>query len=193
MSHIQRKKLIFLKTWKMTKLRLFEGFANTVFFFSTKKLCFSKGEFPFPSDVPLTLGHEFSGFVYQTGTSASHLKIGTRVAINPNKYLNISTSNSQFFLPIYCFSGCKTCKVCLDGNYHFCQKGSLRTTIGIGRNGSFAKFCIVPLEQVYLIPDSVTLEQGALCEPLSCILRGTVFENHMKMSHLNFRAKNGQN
>ena len=95
-------------------------------------------------------------------------------------------SNSQFFLPIYCFSGCKTCKVCLDGNYHFCQKGSLRTTIGIGRNGSFAKFCIVPLEQVYLIPDSVTLEQGALCEPLSCILRGTVFENWKSHENVSF-------
>ena len=69
-------------------------------------------------------------------------------------------------------SGCKHCKFCLDGNYHFCQNGSLRTTIGIGRNGSFARFCVVPMEQVYLIPDSVTLEQGALCEPLSCILRG---------------------
>ena len=42
------------------------------------------------------------------------------------------------------------------------KKGSLRTTIGIGRNGSFAKFCVDPIEQVFLLPQKVTLEQGEL-------------------------------
>jgi hypothetical protein len=48
----------------------------------------------------------------------------------------------------------------LEGNYHFCQNGALRTTIGINRNGGFARVCSVPLEQVAVLPANVTFEQG---------------------------------
>ena len=30
----------------------------------------------------------------------------------------------------------------------------------------------MPAEQVFLLPESVSLETGALCEPLSCLLHG---------------------
>jgi hypothetical protein len=62
------------------------------------------------------------------------------------------------------------CKVCLEGNYHFCQNGALRTTIGINRNGGFARVCSVPLEQVAVLPANVTFEQGLFTFVYFCLL-----------------------
>ena len=44
--------------------------------------------------------------------------------------------------------------------------------VGVKKDGGFARYCVVPSEQVYQLPPNVSLEQGALCEPLSCILHG---------------------
>ena len=43
-----------------------------------------KGEFPC-KDKPITLGHEFSGVVVETGNSVSHVKKGDHVVVDPNK------------------------------------------------------------------------------------------------------------
>lgn len=66
-------------------------------------------------------------------------------------------------------SGCKRCQVCLNGKYHFCRRNQ---AVGVKRDGGFARYCVVPAEQVHPLPPNVTLEQGALCEPMSCILHG---------------------
>jgi threonine dehydrogenase-like Zn-dependent dehydrogenase len=58
----------------------------------------------------------------------------------------------------------------LEGNYHFCQNGALRTTIGINRNGGFARVCSVPLEQVAVLPANVTFEQGLFTFVYFCLL-----------------------
>lgn len=53
------------------------------------------------------------------------------------------------------------CNFCLTGKYHFCR-GNI--PIGVKRDGGFARFCIVPMAQVYELPKSVNLKQGKILE-----------------------------
>ncbi|XP_066274771.1 D-altritol 5-dehydrogenase-like [Branchiostoma lanceolatum] len=107
----------------------------------------------FPAAEKVTLGHEFSGAITEIGPGVKGFTTGDRVCVDPNR-------------------GCGNCRECFKAQTNHCQNGGLRTTIGIFQNGGFANFCMVPSEQVHQLPAEVTLPQGALCEPLSCILRG---------------------
>jgi len=112
------------------------------------------GEFAVVGDKKVTLCHEFSGTVVDLGTDAAKkFKVGDRVGVDPNR-------------------PCHTCQFCVRGQVHFCQDGGCRDATGIFRDGGLAEFCQVPAEQVFLLPSSVSLQSGALCEPLSCILHG---------------------
>ncbi|GBP56615.1 D-arabinitol dehydrogenase 1 [Eumeta japonica] len=111
-----------------------------------------QGEFPALKTRPLPLGHEFSGVILDVGEK-SIFKKGQKVAVDPN-------------------SGCNLCDNCRMGNYHHCSVGGMNSTVGLFSNGGWAQYCIVPQSQVYALPDEITLEQGALCEPYSCVAHG---------------------
>ncbi|KAK7862918.1 hypothetical protein R5R35_003255 [Gryllus longicercus] len=107
----------------------------------------------FPCGEKVVLGHEFSGVVEAVGSKVNHVKPGDKVSVDPN-------------------SGCGTCNYCTDSNYHYCEVGGLNNTIGIYRNGGWANYCVVPNNQVFKLPEKISLEQAALTEPLSCISHG---------------------
>ncbi|MBD3212302.1 MAG: zinc-binding dehydrogenase, partial [Candidatus Lokiarchaeota archaeon] len=44
------------------------------------------------------------------------------------------------------------------------------TTFGIFQDGGFAKYCVVPRNSIYQIPDDMDLDSAALIEPLSCAI-----------------------
>ncbi|CAK9816092.1 Sorbitol dehydrogenase [Anthophora quadrimaculata] len=111
------------------------------------------GSFPCKKEGFLTLGHEFSGTVDAIGSSVKNLKVGQKVAVDPN-------------------NGCNICNYCHSGAYQFCSSGGINSTIGIYKDGGFATHVIVPENQVHLIPDDVDLAQAALTEPLSCLAHG---------------------
>ena len=69
-------------------------------------------------------------------------------------------------------SNCGKCRFCLKGQVNYCVTGGLRSTIGIFSDGGWAEYCEVPGNQTFILVDGVTLLQGVLCEPYSCILRG---------------------
>jgi threonine dehydrogenase-like Zn-dependent dehydrogenase len=96
------------------------------------------------------LGHEFAGEVTAVGSKVKNIKIGDRVCVDPNKL-------------------CNSCDYCRNGIGHFCEN-----MIGIGTtvNGGFAQYCAVPEEQAYKFADSVTYEEAAMTEPVSCCLHG---------------------
>jgi len=117
-----------------------------------------KGEFPCKQDGNFTPGHEFVGIVQAIGPEVTTVKVGARVAVDPN-------------------SGCNKCNDCHGGNYHHCIIGGINNTIGIQRNGGWATHAVVPEEQVFLLPDDLSLSTAALIEPVSCLSHGLDLTN----------------
>lgn len=64
------------------------------------------------------------------------------------------------------------CAWCSSGDYHLCHTSAINSTVGIFKNGGWAAFCKVPAEQVFRLPANVSLQVGALCEPMSCLSHG---------------------
>ncbi|XP_017875315.2 uncharacterized protein LOC108622138, partial [Ceratina calcarata] len=112
-----------------------------------------KGSFPCKTEGFLTLGHEFSGIVQAVGPMVKNIKVGQKVAVDPN-------------------SGCNTCTYCHEGTYQHCSAGGINNTIGIFRDGGFSTHAVVPESQVHIVPDGIELHQAALTEPLSCLAHG---------------------
>ncbi|HET9103954.1 MAG TPA: alcohol dehydrogenase catalytic domain-containing protein [Solirubrobacteraceae bacterium] len=95
----------------------------------------------------LVMGHEASGVVCELGPRVDGPSIGTPVAINP-------------------IVGCGHCPHCIAGAENRCDE---RTVMGCAPNapGGFADMMIAPARNVVELPEGVSLELGALVEPLS--------------------------
>lgn len=107
-----------------------------------------KGEWK--CNTPVILGHEFCGHIADVGANIKGLRKGDRVvAGNPA-------------------STCGACYHCRDGNALMCKQ---RISMGYMINGAFAKYVAVGKENIHRIPDEVSLEEAALCEPLSVAVR----------------------
>ena len=60
---------------------------------------------------------------------------------------------------------CRVCPVCQAGHLTHCPH---RTTLGIDRrDGAFADFLALPVENLYPLPDEITNEQAVFTEPLA--------------------------
>ena len=107
-----------------------------------------EGAAPTPSGT--VLGHEFSGEVVAVGSAVQSVRVGDRVAVDPNKL-------------------CNACKYCLGGIGHFCEN-----MVGIGTtvHGGFAEYCAIPQSQVYPFGEKTSFEEAAMTEPLACCLHG---------------------
>lgn len=99
---------------------------------------------------PVILGHEFSGVVTAVGDHVEIVHVGNVVTVDPN------------FM-------CGMCEECRKGNSHFCDK--MQAT-GVDFDGGFGQYCIVLEKQVYVLPDSVSFEDAAMCEPVGCCIHG---------------------
>ncbi|MEK4803014.1 MULTISPECIES: zinc-binding dehydrogenase [Oceanobacillus] len=97
--------------------------------------------------VPVTLGHEFSGVVVETGEGVTEFKVGDRV-----------TSETTFYI-------CGKCKYCQSGDYNLCPH---RKGLGTQQDGGFAKYLIARKESVHHLPENVDFESAAMTEPLAC-------------------------
>ena len=65
-------------------------------------------------------------------------------------------------------ASCGTCEACLDGRRTHCER---RTVLGIkDRNGSFAEYLALPVENLHLVPDTVENELAVFTEPLAAAL-----------------------
>ena len=98
----------------------------------------------FKSYPPVILGHELSGVVAETGIKINNVKPGDRVAILGSSAVT-----------------CGTCEYCTQGYYMYCP---IRRGMGHGVNGGFTKYVTVREDMVYKLPESVSLEEGALTE-----------------------------
>ena len=101
-----------------------------------------------PSSVDRVPGHEFSGVVTEVSEEADKiLKIGERVSAFP-------------MMP------CHLCENCRKRIFRDCEfKESLGT---VEWPGSFATEIIIDARMAVILPDQLTMEQGALLEHLCC-------------------------
>jgi 2-desacetyl-2-hydroxyethyl bacteriochlorophyllide A dehydrogenase len=102
------------------------------------------------SNPPIIPGHEYAGTIVDAGDNVNKFKKGERVAIDPNIY-------------------CGKCYYCRRNLVHFCES---QVALGVHLNGGFAEYSIVPVAQIYRLPDNVPLEWGVFAEPLSCVIHG---------------------
>ena len=108
----------------------------------------------FPSEPPVTLGHELSGVIRDLGPGTNTaLKIGDRV-----------TSETYFYT-------CGQCLECRSGAPNMCLQ---RRSIGSKENGAFARFVVVPVRNLHRLPTNVSLQAGALTEPLACVVHNAL-------------------
>lgn len=99
-----------------------------------------------PVRYPVPLGHEISGVVESVGEGVTAFRVGDRVTVDPNWT-------------------CGKCDYCKNGKSSFCENGR-------GVVKGMAEYVVSPEENVYLLPDTLSLRDAALCEPLACCLRG---------------------
>lgn len=98
-------------------------------------------------EFPHVLGHEAAGTVVEVGADVSRVSADTRVAIEPGK-------------------PCHDCSYCDgDDTYHLCEEMSYLSSPPV--DGALTEYIAWPAEYVYPLPDSVSLREGALVEPLS--------------------------
>jgi L-iditol 2-dehydrogenase len=96
---------------------------------------------------PFVLGHEGAGVIEKTGSGVTALKPGDRVALDPA-------------MP------CHNCDQCRDGRPHTCR--NLRFLGCPGQaEGCLSEYIVMPASSCIVLPENVTLDQGALSEPLS--------------------------
>jgi len=103
------------------------------------------------SNPPVVLGHEYSGIVDEVGKGVNHIFPGDRVVSETAQVI------------------CGACEYCKSGRGLMCPK---RLSIGYGVDGAFAEYIEVRQELVHKIPDNVSFDVAALCEPFAVALHG---------------------
>lgn len=96
---------------------------------------------------PATVGHECAGTVLEVGSAVEQLRPGDRVAVDPAIV-------------------CGTCDQCRAGRLNTCRNIRFMGCPGQAP-GALAEYSVMPAENCLKLPDSVSLDEGALLEPLS--------------------------
>ena len=94
----------------------------------------------------MVLGHESSGIITKVGRGVTSVKVGDNVTLEPG-------------IP------CRYCVPCKAGKYNLCPDMKFAATPPF--DGTLAKFYILPEDFCVPLPMHVSLEEGALVEPLS--------------------------
>lgn len=114
------------------------------------------GSRPGAAGLPRTPGHEWAGVVEEINLpeggdpapgAPADLKVGDRVVADW-RYV------------------CGRCYQCRRGVFNYCE--NVRRAV----RGGFAEYGVAPLSQLRRIPDHVTFEEAAFCEPLACVVNG---------------------
>lgn len=93
--------------------------------------------------APLVVGHEFVGEVVETGRDVADIKIGDRVSGEGHLV-------------------CGKCRNCQAGRRHLCRA---TVGLGVGRDGAFAEFVVLPAANVWVHRVPVDLDVAAIFDP----------------------------
>lgn len=95
---------------------------------------------------PMVLGHESAGVVVEIGSAVTSLKVGDRVAMEPG----IPSRYSEEYK---------------SGHYNLCPCMAFAATPPY--DGTLCRYYLLPEDFCVKLPDHVSLEEGALAEPLA--------------------------
>jgi threonine dehydrogenase-like Zn-dependent dehydrogenase len=98
--------------------------------------------------LPLIIGHEIAGVVVEVGTMVRTHTVGSLVAVNP-------------------LIECGTCFYCSRGLTTVCEG---RPCLGVQAPGGIAGYVSLPADHAVQVPEGVSAEIAALCEPLCVAL-----------------------
>jgi L-iditol 2-dehydrogenase len=99
---------------------------------------------------PMTLGHEWSGTVARIGTEVTQFQLGDRV-----------TGDTGV--------ACGQCTECLLGQWPKCRQARAVGTVHAW-DGAYAEYILFPERHLFHLPDSISLDNGALVEPAATAL-----------------------
>ncbi len=90
----------------------------------------------------MVLGHEISGEIVSAGKNVSQVREGDRVTVDA-------------------VVGCGRCSLCKRSRRQFCAEGF---EFGISRDGGCQDYLVLPQENVYKIPSSMSFEEAAMLD-----------------------------
>ena len=99
---------------------------------------------------PKVLGHEWSGTVARVSSAAEEHWIGRRV-VGENHIT------------------CMGCPACREGHWNTCPHAQ---EVGFELPGGYGEYFVTQISHLHTLPDSVSLEEATLMEPLSVALYG---------------------
>ena len=100
---------------------------------------------------PIVPGHESSGTVVALGPRVSSISEGDRVVVE-------------------CIQGCGECSECARDEAIRCKE---RREVGvIGQDGACAEYLITRARYLHRIPETISLGEAALAEPLAVVIKG---------------------
>ncbi len=101
-------------------------------------------EHSWPVNVPVIMGHEFSGIVQDVGRGVKNFAPGDRIVSETAAVI------------------CGECRFCRIGRYNLCRH---RKGFGSGVDGGMTQYVNVPERCLHLVPKNLPMLQAALCEP----------------------------
>lgn len=109
-------------------------------------------------DVPVILGHEYSGIVEAVGEGVRKFKVGDRVMGESNQY-------------------CGYCPSCISGLTNICKNNRMT---GLKIDGGMAEYISIPERIVHKLPDNVSFAEAAAAQPCSVSFHGLFDKSTVK-------------
>jgi propanol-preferring alcohol dehydrogenase len=95
----------------------------------------------FGGSAPRIMGHEIAGDIVEVGEDVTELKVGDRCAV-------------------YFYLTCNRCRWCKGGRETLCE--AFQGFVGVHRDGGFAEYVSLPVENFLLIPQGMDYETAAM-------------------------------
>ncbi len=92
---------------------------------------------------PLVIGHEYFGEVVEIGEDVTSVHVGQKVSGEGHVT-------------------CGTCRNCRAGRRHVCIRTN---SVGVNRDGAFADYVVIPAGNVWVHPDDMDADLGAIFDP----------------------------
>lgn len=102
------------------------------------------GKHPYTS-YPVVQGHEISGIVHAVGDGVEDIEEGDQITFMPQVV-------------------CGECYPCQHGMYHICENLKV---MGFQTGGAAQEYFALPAENVLVLPESLSMDDGAFVEPIA--------------------------